>query len=863
MIAAILIIAGCGLDYQGPGDPAAKTVLVLSFNKATVKTILPDVTMDVTSYDVTGTTTGDSFSETIGADGVLALEGLAVGTWLIHVDAKNDAGVIIADGDISLEILAGQTISETVTVTPLEGDGTLNLTIDWSTANQFTNAAEISGSLTPAGGSPVTLNFSTTGQTAINTNTTWAKGYYTLTLGLIEGDAEGSYTDVVRIVYNATTAATIMIEDVSYTGGLILTIDNDLDNPIAITLSGPTSTSPDSPITVTSSCDPTPTSYQWYLDGVLQAGETNSSITIAGGTLSARETAYRLSLHVALDDILSSEAHYFTVGEVVPDGTYEAEDGECGGEAGVMEDYYVGNMNIDGAWNKVSSVNGGGTGGNATLKIVYATEYSDGTKNLYVNDVKVATVAFAHSGGWTTFVEYSVDISLNAGMNTIMLKNDTENDNEGLNIDKYIIGAGGTPTSSSSTPPSSSSLSSDGDVIVLQAEDGNFGGGAAVQDEGGTICIGSMQNPGAFSEVTVNSAGGSTTLAITYATDADGVTKSLYINDVDVQQLSFSKVGWTNFVDMDVTVTLIAGDNTIKIQNDADDNEGVNLDKYTVGGGSTPSSTSSVSSSSSDEESVTYEAEAGTLDGGAVVMDDYYVGNMNADSASITINNVDGGSGGSTNLTVMFATDLAGPYTKSLYVNGSDVETLSFTSSGGWTTFAEYSVTITLNAGTTNTIMIKNDADDDNEGVNIDKLIVGAGSPPASSSSEPPVSGTYQAEDGNYGGGAGVQDEGGTICIGSMQNPGAFSEVVNVDGGTGGSATLIIRYATDADGVTKSLYVNGTDVLQVSFPKVGWTNFVDSAAITVTLTAGTTNTIKLQNDADDNEGVNIDYYSIQ
>ncbi|MCK4797916.1 MAG: hypothetical protein KAT05_11060, partial [Spirochaetes bacterium] len=89
MIAAILIIAGCGLDYQGPGDAAAKTVLVLSFNKASVKTILPDVTMDVVSYDVTGTTTGDSFSETILVGEVLALQDLAIGTWLIHVDAKN------------------------------------------------------------------------------------------------------------------------------------------------------------------------------------------------------------------------------------------------------------------------------------------------------------------------------------------------------------------------------------------------------------------------------------------------------------------------------------------------------------------------------------------------------------------------------------------------------------------------------------------------------------------------------------------------------------------------------------------------------------------------------------------------------
>ena len=125
-----------------------------------------------------------------------------------------------------------------------------------------------------------------------------------------------------------------------------------------------------------------------------------------------------------------------------------------------------------------------------------------------------------------------------------------------------------------------------------------------------------------------------------------------------------------------------------------------------------------------DVTSCVYEAEDGTIGGSAIVMEDYYVGEMNQEGASITINNVDGGAGGSTNLTIMHATELDGPYTKSLYVNGSDVETLSFTPTGGWTTFIEYSVTITLISGTSNTIMLKNDTDDDNEGVNIDKFIV-------------------------------------------------------------------------------------------------------------------------------------------
>ncbi|MCK4796219.1 MAG: hypothetical protein KAT05_02495 [Spirochaetes bacterium] len=313
MIGAILIIAGCGLDYQGPGEASSKTVLVLSFNKATVKTILPDVTMDVVSYDITGTTTGDSFSETIGAGGILALEGLTIGTWAIHVDAKNDAGVIIADADASVEIVAGQVTNETITVTPLDGNGTFNLTVDWSGAEQFTSAAVISGTLTPAGGTSVSLTFSTADEVATLTNTTWGKGYYILSINLAEGDTSCNFGDVVRIVYNATTAATVLIEDVSYTGGLSITLLQDLDNPIGITLSGPTNIMPGANMTVTSTTNPSPVdTYQWYLDGVLLTDKTLPSITL-GSSLLEREAPYRLSLYVSLGEILSSEHHYFTV----------------------------------------------------------------------------------------------------------------------------------------------------------------------------------------------------------------------------------------------------------------------------------------------------------------------------------------------------------------------------------------------------------------------------------------------------------------------------------------------------------------------------------------------------------------------
>ncbi|MCK4798217.1 MAG: hypothetical protein KAT05_12610, partial [Spirochaetes bacterium] len=120
----------------------------------------------------------------------------------------------------------------------------------------------------------------------------------------------------------------------------------------------------------------------------------------------------------------------------------------------------------------------------------------------------------------------------------------------------------------------------------------------------------------------------------------------------------------------------------------------------------------------------------------------------------------------------------------------------------------------------------------------------------------------YEAEEGTIGDGAEIQDEGGTICIGSMGSPGAWNEISEVHGFTGGEVTLTITYATDKIDPTKSLYVNDEDVMQITFPHSGgWTIFT-TIEVKVTLKAGTTNKIKLQNDTDDSEGVNIDKYMV-
>ncbi len=141
-----------------------------------------------------------------------------------------------------------------------------------------------------------------------------------------------------------------------------------------------------------------------------------------------------------------------------------------------------------------------------------------------------------------------------------------------------------------------------------------------------------------------------------------------------------------------------------------------------------------------------YEAEDGILSkgakkgffkrlfsGGKLVVNDFAasgyktVDNMKSPGSAITLNSVDGGEGGSATLKVNYASSSSKAVKLSLYVNGTDVEQLMFSNTGGWNMDnpGEKLTTINLNEGTGNTIKLQIDPDDKpTSGISIDNFIV-------------------------------------------------------------------------------------------------------------------------------------------
>lgn len=125
----------------------------------------------------------------------------------------------------------------------------------------------------------------------------------------------------------------------------------------------------------------------------------------------------------------------------------------------------------------------------------------------------------------------------------------------------------------------------------------------------------------------------------------------------------------------------------------------------------------------------------------------------------------------------------------------------------------------------------------------------------------------YEAESGTYGGGAGQQNAANASngkVVGALNNTGAYSQINNVDGGSGGSANLVIRFSNGYGSArTLSLYVNGVKQQQLSFANTGgWNSFADTSSIPIALNAGAGNTIKIQRDSTDSPAADIDKYTV-
>jgi hypothetical protein len=293
-LAAGFLLASC----TPPGVSGQTGAIQLSLGMATGKTLLPAIDMTPASYAISGTGPSGATFSTSTAQASVTISGLIFGQWNVTVNASNAAGTQIGQGTGTVSVATGQQSSLAVTVTPLTGNGTLNLSTTWVSSK--VGAPSVSAQLLPVTGSSIPLSFTVGSGSATSSNAAVPAGYYTLTLQLLDNGVNVyGAVDVVRIVKGQTTSGTYDFSASNIVGGgIAVAITPAMNNPLAVAITGQAATlAAGANMTVTASVTgySSNVTYVWYVNGVAQGtGSTASPSFTFGSALPVG--AYRLDV---------------------------------------------------------------------------------------------------------------------------------------------------------------------------------------------------------------------------------------------------------------------------------------------------------------------------------------------------------------------------------------------------------------------------------------------------------------------------------------------------------------------------------------------------------------------------------------
>lgn len=261
--------------------PATGTLRITVANNINARTLVPPISMEAASYTVTGTgPDGATFTETT-AGNPITKSGLPLGNWTVVVDAFNSTPEKIGTGTEIARVDTGGITSMAVTVTPLSGSGTLSLTVSWDTIR--VQSGSIAAKLTPlSGGADIVLPFGSGSSISAFSVPT---GYYALDVILYDKTTVvGGAADVVRIVDGQETTGTVQCALNALGGGLQVSIEPELQNPLLVSITGLPSQHVGTTQGLSANVsNPAGTiSYIWYVNGIRQL-ETGSALTFGSG----------------------------------------------------------------------------------------------------------------------------------------------------------------------------------------------------------------------------------------------------------------------------------------------------------------------------------------------------------------------------------------------------------------------------------------------------------------------------------------------------------------------------------------------------------------------------------------------------
>ena len=285
--------------------------LQINIGQAGIRSVVgPD--MDIASYTISGTHIGgDLFGpETIVENSTEVI--LRNGSWTIQVDGKNQEDTIIGRGSEIVVLFSGKKSIINIVLTPLTGEGTLDLTIGWNDADAPSANFEVA--FNKIGGASYQIDVTMENETATYVGS-FVAGYYTIIIQYYDGsDLLSGVVELVRIAEAQTTFVTADFLQVN-PATLEINISLDLKDPLTVNLMGALSQVDVGESFVITASLIMPSGSQeffWYLEGVLLS--SGSTFEVSNTLLSG---VYRIDV-IAVDlDKVGIATHSFMVGNVV------------------------------------------------------------------------------------------------------------------------------------------------------------------------------------------------------------------------------------------------------------------------------------------------------------------------------------------------------------------------------------------------------------------------------------------------------------------------------------------------------------------------------------------------------------------
>ncbi len=211
-------------------------VIVLEEDGSVSRTLLPEISMDIYSYTISGVgPNGLSFEQSISQSRVFSKNQLLEGSWDIKVEGFNVDGVLIAEGVSTVIIEANEITQAEIALEQIDGNGTLQLIVNWEENLLSPGLQMVLYDINDQRvGSYLNEDFIYQDQKGGIEILNLSSGFYIAEIVLYDGpDKIGKIYETIRIVKDEITNGEVSI-NLRDVGNLDLTINKSLVDPLQI-----------------------------------------------------------------------------------------------------------------------------------------------------------------------------------------------------------------------------------------------------------------------------------------------------------------------------------------------------------------------------------------------------------------------------------------------------------------------------------------------------------------------------------------------------------------------------------------------------------------------------------------------------